>query len=272
MNFVYNDNMLDNATINRIITNNKENVTDARKNFGVVAIENKLYFVKTINKSAPPTLITNPHNDKEVDPTNKVLSYLANNNNKMPFFVTIHSLSQNSQYDYYIMDYIKHGDFKDIVPILNTKWKFTLLMQSLVSIFILNHKIKLFHNDLYYIDVIRNIMIDKVDKPHMVEINLNNTIITLNVKKFCARMIDFGRCSDKQAFRTTEYHNKYFSSIKYISEPLIFTYFYFKTMNVDELDTLTKMAALVVKSSKNQIEFDSKFILTIYNKYKKYIM
>jgi len=272
MNFVYNDNTLDNAMINRIIGNNKENVKDVRKNFGVVAIESKLYFVKTINKSAPATLITNPINDKEVDPTNKVLKYLAINNEQMPFFVNIHSLSQNNQYDYYIMDYIKYGDLKDMIPIINTKWKFTLLMQSLSSIFVLNHKIKLYHNDLYYIDVIRNVMIDKVDKPHSVEVNLNNTIITLNVKKFCARMIDFGRCSDKQAFRTTEYHNKYFSSVKYVSEPLIFTYFYFKTMGVDELDTLVKMANIVTKTAKSQIDFDAKFILTIYNKYKKYIM
>lgn len=272
MNFVYNNNALDNNKFTKIMDNNKENIKEIRKNFCVIIIDNKLYFVKTINKKCPLTPIINLSNDKEIDPTNQVANFLLTNQKFAPLFVNIYSISQNEHYDYYIMDYIKYGDFSNVLPILNTKWKFSLLMQSLLSIYILNHKIKLFHNDLYYNGVVRNIMVDHVETPYSINQSLNNVIITINVRKFCTKMIDFGRCSNKQAFRTTEYHNKHFSQIKYISEPLLFTYFFFKTFGFEEFNMLNQMGSEISKNSSTLIDFDSKFLIKIYNKFKKYIM
>jgi len=272
MNFIYNDNTLNNNKINRIIENNKENIKNVRKNFGIITIEGNLYFVKTINKKMAPTLITNPNNDKEIDPTKQVVNFLADNKKYILLFVNIHIICQKEHNDYYIMDHIKYGDFTNMLPILNSRWKFTLLMQSLSSIFILNHKIKLFHNDLYYDGVIRNVMVDHVEKPYSFDLNINNVIIALNIKKFCVKMIDFGRCSNKQAFRTLEYHNKHFFNIKYISEPLIFTYFFFKTFGFDEFDMINRIGLDLGNESKTLLEFDSKFILKMYNRYKKYII
>lgn len=270
MNFIYNDNVLD---INKVIDNNKENIKDIRRNFSIITIGNNIYFVKTINKkiSETRTQIMNPNSDKEVDPTNQVTTYLSTNHKYEKLFVTIHSISQKDQCDYYVMDYIAYGDFTNMLPVLNSKWKFTLLMQSLASIYILNHKIKLFHNDLYYEGIIRNIMVDKVDKPYSIDLHINNTQLVLNVKKFCVKMIDFGRCASKQGFRTTEYHSKHFSKIKYVSEPLIFTYFFFKTFGFDEFNMLNHYGLEIEKTVGSLVEFDSKFLLKIHNRYKKYI-
>ena len=272
MHFVHNNNILHIDTIIKLINDNKLTVIDIRKNFGIVTNNNKLYFVKTINKNAPPTLITNPFQDKELDPTKQVVEFLNNNKNYGDFFVNINTIVQYGNYDCYVMDHIKYGDFSNMLPILNTKWRFSLLMQSLVSIFILNHKIKLFHNDLCYINQIRNIMIDHVDKSYSIDVNINGNKITLNIKKFSAKMIDFGRSSDKQAFRTTQYHTQYFPKIKYVSEPLVFTLFFFKTIGVDELNNLVQMAIEQSRGSSSLLDFDAKFITKIYNKYKKYIM
>src|SRR5438552_3384685 len=102
MQFVYNNNVLDNNTITKIIQDNKVNVGNIRKNFGVIAVNNKLYFVKTINKNAPPTLITNPFNDKEIEPTDQVVTYLQNNKGYVGFFVNMNCICQIGKYDYYI--------------------------------------------------------------------------------------------------------------------------------------------------------------------------
>lgn len=272
MQFVYNNNSLNNDIITKIFSDNVIIPTDPRKNFRIIVVNNKLYFIKTINKNAAPTLITNPSQDKEMDPTCQVVTFLNDNKSYADFFVCINVISQHEKFDYYVMDYIKYGDFNNMLPVLNTKWKYSLLMQSLISIFILNHKIKLFHNDLCYINQIRNIMIDNVDKSYSMEINLNGTNIVLNVNKFAAKLIDFGRSSDKPAFRTTQYHTQYFSKIKYISEPLIFTLFFFKTMNNDELNNLLQIAFESSRNSTTTLQdFDSKFIIKIYNKYRKYI-
>lgn len=271
MQFLYNNNTLDNATITRVLLENKVNVSTARKNFGMVTHNNKLYFIKTINKSAPPTLVTNPNNDKEIDPTKQVVKYLDDNQNHNDFFVTINCICQNDKYDHYVMDYVKYGDFNNVLTFLSSKWKYSLLLQSLLGIFILNHKIKLFHNDLCYINQIRNIMVDHVPKPYTIDITLNNTNIVLHVKKLAAKVIDFGRSADKQTFRTTQYHTQYFQKIKYISEPLVFTLFFFKTLGTDEHNYLMQLALEIARISTSLSDFDSRFIIKIYNKYRKYV-
>ena len=173
------------------------------------------------------------------------------------------------------MSDIRNGDLADMLPLLNKRWVCTFLLQSLIGIYILNHKIKLFHNDLYYIDKIRNVMVHKSKKEDAMKplnIKLGNSDLFVLSKQFCVKIIDFGRASHVQEFRTTEYHKKYFNHIKYISEPLLFCFFLFKTIGVDQYSMLNQIVNDLHEKVETLREFDEKLITVIYEKYSKYLM
>lgn len=260
MKTVYTNNNITQSECNNIINLNNKIITPNRKNVLMLPYNTKTYFVKTIDRNKE---VTNPR--KELDPTLKVIKYLDNNQIYSPLFVKINTIRQLGNNDYYLMDYIKVGDLNKLLPLLSTNWKYTLLIQSLLSIYILNHKIKLYHNDLFYMDVIRNMMVDTTNQKTTLNIEMADDEIIIDIDKFCIKMIDFGRCSNRPEFRTIEYHNKYFPNMKYISELFLFTFVYLKSIgkenkiNFDDIQKCDKIVSIK--------EFDDNFLLLMCEKF-----
>lgn len=275
MKFHYNDKTISNELYNTIIKKNNLCIRDVRKNFTRILVDNdKIYFVKTVNTSII-RYQNDTTKDNEVKPTIQFINNIERYPHYQCLFPKIHIISQSNPFSFYIMDDIRNGDLADLLPLLNKRWVCTFLLQSLIGIYILNHKIKLFHNDLYYIDKIRNVMSHKSKKDDAVKslsVKLGNSDILVLSKQFCVKIIDFGRSSQVQEFRTTEYHKKYFDHIKYISEPLLFTLFLFKTIGVDQYTMLNQIATDLMNKVDGLREFDEKLILIMYEKYSKYLM
>lgn len=100
-----------------------------------------------------------------------------------------------------------------------------------LTLFYLNHKLKIYHNDLIYKNNYRNIMIDY---------NQNKTDIEIDLFKYSTNsnhivIIDFGHSHYKPKLRTFKfYNNKYKKNVmeyKYISEIFIIYYYFYKFHN-----------------------------------------
>ena len=275
MKFHYNDKTVSNELYNTIIKKNNNCIRDVRKNFTRILVDNdKMYFVKTVNVNIM-RYQNDSGKDNEIKPTIHFLNSIERYPHYQCLFPKVHIISQSGPYSYYIMSDIRNGDLADMLPLLNKRWVCTFLLQSLIGIYILNHKIKLFHNDLYYIDKIRNVMVHKSKKDDAMKplnIKLGNSDLFVLSKQFCVKIIDFGRASHVQEFRTTEYHKKYFNHIKYISEPLLFCLFLFKTIGVDQYSMLNQISNDLHEKVETLREFDEKLITFIYDKYSKYLM
>ncbi|QKF93529.1 protein kinase [Fadolivirus algeromassiliense] len=262
MKTVYTNNNINQLECQNILNINSKNITSNRKNMVVVPYsKTKTCFVKTIDRSRE----SNPK--KELDPTLKVINYLKHNTHYNPLFVKINVIKQIDNNDYYLMEYIKFGDLNTLLPILNRRWKYSLLIQSLMSIYILNHKIKLFHNDLYYMDVIRNIMVDQINETNTIKLEILDHDIAIDISKFCIKMIDFGRCSSKQEFRTTEYHKKYFPDMKHVSELFLFTFIYLKSLGDQSIIDFNEIQNNMAMTTNTLKEFDDNFLLFMCNKF-----
>jgi len=270
MRFHYNNYSLSSETINKIIKKNNSGIDHSqRKNFTRIMLDGKMYFVKTINVSIK-RYSGESNTDNEIKPSIQFVNLINKYNKYSILFSNLHAILQTGYISYYIMDDIKNGDLSDMLPLFNQEWIDHFLLQSLIGIYILNHKIKLFHNDIYYKDVIRNVMVHKNNKMQSdidIKVTLDNNNICVPIKEYCIKIIDLGRSCKRPEFRTTEYHQKYFPTLKYISEPLLFTYFFFKTMNDDKFDIINKIINNI-ESSKTLKEFDEKFILEIIKKLK----
>lgn len=275
MKYHYNDKTVSNELYNAIIKKNNFCIRDTRKNFTRILVDNdKMYFVKTVNVNII-RYQNDSNKDNEIKPTIHFLNSIERYPHYQYLFPKIHIISQSGPFSYYIMSDIRNGDLADLLPILNKRWVCTFLLQSLIALYVLNHKIKLFHNDLYYVDKIRNVMVHKSKKDEAIKslsIKLGNSDMFVLSKQFCIKIIDFGRSSHVQEFRTTEYHNKYFEHIKYISEPLIYCFFLFKTVGVDQYSMLNQIAKDLNEKVESLREFDERLITIIYEKYSKYIM
>ena len=118
-----------------------------------------------------------------------------------------------------------------------------LLLQVLFGLYYLNHILHIYHNDIYYKHKIRNIMVNKIDNP--ITIEYNDMKITCN--NYLSKIIDFGWGNSKPSFRTTEYHDKYFKDNKYISELVIFTFYYLLTIKPKDDKYHGKMLEFIKK-------------------------
>ena len=183
------------------------------------------------------------------------------------FFVNIRSMIKCNKNYIYIMENIELPELRYIYILLNKKWRSIFLLQSLVSIFILNHTIGYYHNDLYYKNDIRNIMINNQD----IRDDFYFDNIKIPTSYFCTVMIDFGWSSQDFGFRTKEYHEKYFANNKFVSEVLIFAYIYFiKTQPINS-ELIFEQSLKISDMVDSRMEYDREIIKFVYSKIKKYL-
>jgi len=266
MKVVYTNDTINATAIGQIINTNNKNQFVNRKTTLLVPYSNaKICFVKTIDRTKESSI------EKELQPTLRVVRFLNNNKQYQPLFVKINAVVQLNNNDHYLMDVIRLGDLKVVLPLLKKKWKYSLLIQALFGLYILNHKIKMYHNDLFFSDVVRNMMVDSVDGKTSVKLAIDNVELTLKVEKFCVKVIDFGRCSSKPAFRVSEYHKKYFPDMKYVSEMFLFTFMYFKTINEHERIDFNALQLDLCNQSSCMLDFDNRFLLNMCERFSKYL-
>lgn len=129
----------------------------------------------------------------------------------------------------------------------------SLLSQLLMSVFILNHMMHIYHNDLYYHGYksgmlkLNNLMCFKLKSGQSEKIVYDKYII--NIDHILLKIIDFGHGANIPNFRTTEIHSKYFPEIPYVSELLGCAYVFNLARDVDKLNFFKEMSQLVLKNT-----------------------
>lgn len=152
-----------------------------------------------------------------------------------------------------------------------------ILLQLLIGVYILNHKLKLYHNDLFYKGKIKNIMyIENNDKNLIYE----NNFIKFKIGKYIVKIIDFGQSSKTPKLYTLRYKERYFKELKLTSEVLLTMYYYFQNIyfvnndNYNEkLEEITlKLGKRLEKKSEYNLKiFDQLVIKYIKNNFNKYM-
>lgn len=152
-----------------------------------------------------------------------------------------------------------------------------ILLQLLIGVYILNHKLKLYHNDLFNKGKIRNIMyIENNDKNLIYE----NNFIKFKIGKYIVKIIDFGQSSKTLNLRILKYKERYFKELKLTSEVLLTIHYYFQSIyfvnndNYNEkLEEMTlKLGKRLEKKSEYNLKiFDQLVIKYIKNNFNKYM-
>lgn len=219
-----------------------------------VIYNDKLYVVK------------NNTNTDEATVSAAVMKNIEDNESVKFLFVDMDLITkcQNGNFLYF-MNPIQLPELRYITVLLNQQWRYILLLQSLVTIYILNYKIGYYHNDLYTSNSVRNMMIS--------ESNITTPIkfanIVIPVKPYHVKMIDFGWSSVEPGFMTTEYHKLYFSDTKHISEIAIFIYVYFKKYNMKYAEKIRRRIIALAGKIDDGPRFDLSLIHMINNEYKR---
>lgn len=177
------------------------------------------------------------------------------------FFEKVRKIEKCGRFNLYLINYIYYDELVHLIGFYNKSVRKNILLQCLFGIYILNHKFGYYHNDLYHGKNVRNIMLDRLDKPEIIKVDN----MELSLGKYIIKIIDLEFCHKEPKFRTTEYHNKYFKDIKYISEILLFTYFYYTTLGKDKHDKLLNKAKKIEEQSSSRIEFDRHLINYVIN-------
>lgn len=178
--------------------------------------------------------------------------------------------------NYYLMKKLDGN----LINLLHSNEKIDLknmLLQFLTGVYILNHKIKLYHNDLFYKGKIRNLMyVSNNDKNIIYE----NNFIKFKIGKYLVKMIDLGQSSKEPKFMTLRFKDKYFKELKLTSEVFLSMYYYFQSLNLKNNDnynekleekTLNLGKRLEKKSNYNLKIFDQLVIKYIKNNFKDFL-
>ena len=217
-----------------------------------------IYYITNTNDNK--TYILKKLKNKEIQNILYLKNYIKDN----IFFVQIYVIFNNKEDNFIIMEKL-NIDFDYLLYSFSKKYLNLFLVQCLVSIYLLNHKFKLYHNDLYFDFRIRNIMLYQNNSTDLKNYNFYNMKISL--KHFYIKIIDFEWADKTPGFRTTEYYKKYFSHIPFISEVMIFIHFYYLTINKNYLYKLNKIIKNIINENKNinLKKFDYKLIEYFYN-------
>lgn len=177
---------------------------------------------------------------------------------------------------------MKKNDYElnnSFIKNIEKKEKINIYLQSIITIFDMNHKNGIFFNDIYYDKIIKNVMINDVINEPVTNINyrLNNNIkILIEIDKYRVQFIDFGYVTTLPKLRTLEYTEKYFKILydnDIFSEILLFTLFYLTMINKDNdikkvFDTnykfLRKIAEQIIEYTTNPKDFDIYLISFLY--------
>ena len=125
-------------------------------------------------------------NDKKVLKEFKIIKLLANHN--LTNFVKFYLVHETDKYVIYVMQFIKYtlGDWWYESDYTLCEF-LEMMMQLLITIYIMNHELKFYHNDLKF----NNIMVDELKKPiELIYIIKNKKYIIKS--KYVFYIIDFG--------------------------------------------------------------------------------
>lgn len=211
-------------------------------------------------------------NTMEATVTREIIERIKSENIREKYlFVNIRSIIKCDHEYLYIMDNICMPELRFIMPILNNQWRIRFLLQSLVSIYLLNHTIGYYHNDLYFKGNVRNIMVDCYYPKDKTDWGCVFYGLTIPTDKYYIRMIDYGWSSKEPGKRTSEYHEKYFPEISYVSEVLLFSYIYFYNSNPKISENIKSAAIKIMYDTSDRKSFDRRIIKLIYSSYNKYL-
>lgn len=188
------------------------------------------------------------------------------------FFVNIEEIKKCKSNNFFLMEKYVNDIDKDFLVSLSKKNIVNILKQILFAIFYMNNVLRIYHNDLYFTQDIRNIMYSK-NKNNIGSV-IKHDNLKIKLHDYVIKIIDFGWGNCKPSFRTTEYHFKYFPNNKIISEMLIFIFFFFNTLLSPNKDLNKKQLylqkILQVYSKKIEIKLEENDELDQYN-FDKYI-
>tara|TARA_R110002110_G_scaffold62474_1_gene174341 strand:+ start:89 stop:865 length:777 start_codon:yes stop_codon:yes gene_type:complete len=149
------------------------------------------------------------------------------------------------KFTYFLFNRLK--DDLDILLLENIKKedKRNILMQCLLATYVLNNKLKIFHNDLYMRDKLRNFMYKKNKRNFNVEIDG----MKVTVGKYNVKIIDFNTSKDHPAHFTTAYHPP---ELKIISECFLVGYYFFR--NTFKIENTEELKSFLVEGGLKIIE------------------
>jgi len=181
------------------------------------------------------------------------------------FFVQYILISECNNSYIIIMDKIDYNLDSYFLKNIKNEEKNNLLFQVLFTIYDMNYYNKLFFNDIYYKENIRNIMILNNNNKRNIEYNFYDNIkIIIPINKYQIKFIDYGHINTYPEFRTTQYMEKYFNNLyndNIISETILFTFFYFINCGLDKNNLLlliNKIISIILRSNElNNIKSNS---------------
>ena len=169
------------------------------------------------------------------------------------------------------------GDLNNLLE-SNEKMNYkNIVLQLMMGIYIINHKLKIFHNDLFVSGIIRNIMFLKNEEKNIV---FEEDFIKFKIGSYIIKIIDFGHTKKIPNFRLTQYKNLYFQDLKLNSEVFLTTYYFFSTIyknkrgdyNIELEDKIIKVGLRLEKKSDYNLKlFDELFIKHINKNFSDYL-
>ena len=160
------------------------NICDTQKNIYKKSGTNARIFITNDNKIIKSIPI---NNNKEYNIIKSIYNNIQNYSLKK-LFVNIIEIKKCNKYNYYLLDKYDGDIDSSFIIKLSSYYQKNLLFQCLIAIIFMNHEIKIYHNDLYYRNNIRNVMYDKLKTD--TEIEYKN--IKIKCKKYLCKVIDFG--------------------------------------------------------------------------------
>lgn len=168
-------------------------------------------------------------------------------------------------YNYYLMKKLD-GDLNNLLT-SNEKINYkNILLQLMAGIYIINHKLKIFHNDLFARGIIKNIMFLKNQEKNIV---FEKDFIKFKIGSYIVKIIDFGQTGEHIWEPSKRYKEKYFRDITLYSEVFLTTYYFFSTIyknkrgdyNIELEDKIIKVGLRLEKKSDYNLKlFDQLFI------------
>jgi len=169
-------------------------------------------------------------------------------------YIHIHNICKNSFFfKKFMIKYLYIATYPDHHIILMKKLNYTmnnkflngiskneknnLLLQSLLTIYEMNHEYTIYFNDIYNNNKILNFMIHKNNNTKKRIYNyklINNKNIFFYKKKYEIRIIDYGRINTRPGVNTKKYMVQFFNHLyekNIVSEVLLFFLFFYTTIH-----------------------------------------
>ena len=254
MKIYYKKNNFNNIENIEQICNINKNFITKRGSFAKIyelKIKNKIYINKNYNKNYKSK------KDFEIEKNKFFLVKKRSNNNILfkNFFIQYKLISECDKNYIIIMDKIDYNLDIFFLKNINNEEKNNILFQSLITIYDMNHYNKIFLNDIYHKENVRNIMILNNNNKKNIEYDFYDNIkIIIPINKYQIKFIDYGKMNTYADFRTIQYMKEYFNDLykeNIISESILFAFFYFRTCNIpinNVLPLINKIISIILKS------------------------